>query len=247
MTERAFLEIVIPGSEFPPERRHVIEEAIDAALAKGDVGEVTGGGTGESSCNIDVEADLGPTTIAELQSILRQHGAPLGTVIHVNDGSSRTRVSVYDVRSPDPSWQPLRPADRALFEAIRAGDASAVRAALLAGADANAHDPEPRSGCGNTPLHEASSKDLISVVHLLLEVGAQPNVRCSYGWTPLMRACNAGSVSCARALLDAGADPHLRNDEGYTAWGRIPGNCTELIQLFKDRQATNERIGAAES
>lgn len=40
-----------------------------------------------------------------------------------------------------------------------------------------------------------------------------------------MRACNAG--------LEAQADPSASNDEGYTAWGRVPGNIPELVELMR--------------
>ncbi len=87
-----------------------------------------------------------------------------------------------------------------------------------------------------TPLLEAAGSP--ELVRFLLAHGANPNARSGSNWTPLMRACNAGCLESARQLLDAGADPRVLNHEGYSAYGRVPGDATELLELV---QAATDR------
>lgn len=108
MANRTFLEVVIPGAGFDPGRRHAIEEELDAALNEGDIGEVTGGGSASSSCNIDIEVELSPTILREIRDILRSHGVPSGTIVNVSDGSSRSQLSVYCEPIPALSSDALR-------------------------------------------------------------------------------------------------------------------------------------------
>lgn len=142
-------------------------------------------------------------------------------------------------RSDFPFPTDVREADASLIEAVWRGSELAVRSALALGADPSFADPRPFVGELNTPLH--LSVDHPELVALLLASGANVNARDSSGWTPLMRACNAGAFEVALMMLEHGAEPHARNDEGYTAWGRIPGNCTRLLALFRERGLTNSR------
>jgi len=123
-----------------------------------------------------------------------------------------------------------------LFDVVAENDVVAAKSLLLEGADVNARDPRSPLNDGATALTIAAETGAVEVLRLLLAQGADIDARSASGWTPLMRACNAGQVETARALLEAGADPELRNAEGYSAFGRIPGDCAELLQLFEDRR-----------
>jgi len=70
------------------------------------------------------------------------------------------------------------------------------------------------------------------VVELLLEHGANPNVRDYDGYTPLHYAVEGCHVDVARVLLDHGADPTIRNNNGMTPldYGR---NCEEIIEELR--------------
>jgi ankyrin repeat protein len=65
-----------------------------------------------------------------------------------------------------------------------------------------------------TAMHSAVSRLQSDVVRILLEAGANPNVRQSAGWTPLHSSAANGDLTSVELLLAAGADPTATNDEG---------------------------------
>jgi ankyrin repeat protein len=65
-----------------------------------------------------------------------------------------------------------------------------------------------------TALHSAVSRLQSEVVRILLEAGANPNLRQSAGWTPLHSVAANGDMTSVELLLAAGADPTATNDEG---------------------------------
>ena len=105
-----------------------------------------------------------------------------------------------------------------LLYAVDRGDAAAARAALDAGADAEAED-----GLGRSALCCAAGKGDASVVALLLDRGADINRQWRHfvGGTPLHFACGSGHVATARLLVERGANvgatDKVRNTPLYTA------------------------------
>ncbi|MCQ2820126.1 MAG: ankyrin repeat domain-containing protein [archaeon] len=70
---------------------------------------------------------------------------------------------------------------------------------------------------GMTPLHQAVKVNNLSFVNLLLDYGANPNVKTEWstgGETPIMIAAANGYYDIAKLLLDNGADPTIRNAGG---------------------------------
>ena len=65
-----------------------------------------------------------------------------------------------------------------------------------------------------TAMHSAVSRLQSDVVRILLDAGANPNVRQSAGWTPLHAAAMNGDLPSVELLLAAGADPTATNEEG---------------------------------
>jgi uncharacterized protein len=87
-----------------------------------------------------------------------------------------------------------------------------------------------------TAMHSAVSRLQSDVVRILLEAGANPNVRQSAGWTPLHAAAMNGDVMSVELLLASGADPAATNDEGRS----VIDLATE-----SDDEATVDRIRSA--
>jgi len=87
------------------------------------------------------------------------------------------------------------------FAAARKGDAAAVKAFLDKGVDANA-----KTRYGATALSYACDKGHVEVVKLLIERGADLNVRDTfYGEVPLGWALSRGHAEIVKLLLDKGA------------------------------------------
>jgi hypothetical protein len=98
-----------------------------------------------------------------------------------------------------------------LATAARAGDASAVRGQLAAGADANQVESD-----GSSALLWAAYHSSPELVALLLASHADPNRANEFGVTPLLQASRNGDVDTMRALLDGGADVAQAVREGET-------------------------------
>jgi ankyrin repeat protein len=101
-----------------------------------------------------------------------------------------------------------------LIDAVKAGNAEAVRALLKQPApanDVNAAEPD-----GTTALHWAVRADDQDVVQLLLRAGAKPNVANRYGVTPISLAAGNANAGLVEMLLAAGADANTSLPQGET-------------------------------
>ena len=68
-----------------------------------------------------------------------------------------------------------------------------------------------------TPLHSACAIASYPLALLLLDNGADVNVRQQGGYTPLHSAANQGATELVRLLVERGADLMARTDNGETA------------------------------
>ena len=84
------------------------------------------------------------------------------------------------------------------------------------GADMSARIQAGGLQAGFTPLHSAAFMEEDDAIEMLLELGANPNVRDVSGWTPLHMAVNVGSESIVQILLEAGADRNTKDNVGTT-------------------------------
>jgi ankyrin repeat protein len=102
-------------------------------------------------------------------------------------------------------------ADVTLVDAVKRGDASAVRALLASKADGNSAEAD-----GTTALHWAVRRADLATVDLLLKAGARAGAANRYGITPLYLAASNGDAAIVTRLLEAGADPDGALADGET-------------------------------
>ena len=102
--------------------------------------------------------------------------------------------------------------DPPLVAAAEAGDVTAVRDLLAAGADVDAASVD-----GATALHWAAHRDLPGLVRLLIDFGADVSATNRYGVQPIALAATNGSAVVLDQLLTAGADPNASMPGGETA------------------------------
>jgi ankyrin repeat protein len=89
---------------------------------------------------------------------------------------------------------------------------AAVKVLLASGLTANT------AVDGNAPLLAATGENCVDTVALLLERGADVNVKNADGWTPLIKAASANFPDVARVLLKHGADLDVADRLDRTAW-----------------------------
>jgi len=127
---------------------------------------------------------------------------------------------------PDPKAMPI-------MRALRNGDKQAFK-------NLARQIPNPgnlRGPAGTTPLMQAVLYGDVESVRLLLDSGADPNVKNDEGATPLMWAAN--DLEKTRLLLDRGADVNARSADSRTALLIAAGRfgSREVVKLLLDRGA----------
>lgn len=129
----------------------------------------------------------------------------------------------------------------ALVKTAGEGDAGVLTVLLQRGA-------RPDAGAGETPaLFAAAAANHTECIRVLLEAGADINVRNTKGSTPLMAAAFHGKLDALRQLLDAGADRHLRNNDNTNAEGfaKVRGSpeAVEMLSQNADEIFSYTRMG----
>jgi len=100
---------------------------------------------------------------------------------------------------------------RALIDAVAAGDRTQVEALLQKGVNPNGI-PEL---WGRSALLQGVMRGDVELVRLLLDAGADPDLK-SAGFTPLGQAALRGHARIAELLLKAGANPDIKSNDGNT-------------------------------
>lgn len=98
-----------------------------------------------------------------------------------------------------------------LLDAVKAGDAAAIRAALKQKPNVNAAEAD-----GTTALHWAARANDMETVQLLLRAGANAKAANRYGVAPITLAATNGNAAMIEALLKAGADANTANEDSET-------------------------------
>jgi len=99
-----------------------------------------------------------------------------------------------------------------LIDAVKRGDAAAVRSLIAQKTNVNAPDAD-----GSTALHWAAERDDVVMADLLIAAGANVKAKTRYNVTPLSLACTNGDAKLVDRLLKGGADPNETSEEGQTA------------------------------
>ena len=119
-----------------------------------------------------------------------------------------------------------------------------LRHLLDAGADVGV---EYRRKNGTTPLNmvctRSDEKSVETIVQMLLEHGADTEVRNYNGCTPLIMACRFFGLSSLRLLLDHGANMEAKDGEGKTALCRAAEQGTiNNVRLLLERGADPKSV-----
>ena len=134
---------------------------------------------------------------------------------------------------------------RPVFTAVQRRDAEMLRLLLKYAPELDARtemllgrwdSPIPGvSPAGFTALHQAAAHKRDDLVALLLEAGANPNLRDDDGRTPLHLACERSSLETVVVLLRHGANPALADRRGTLAIDQAA--CSPEIREILRRQA----------
>lgn len=111
---------------------------------------------------------------------------------------------------------------------------------------ANGGSIQARDEGGLHPLHNACSFGHADVVRLLLEAGANPNIKDNWNYTPLHEAASKGKIDVCIALLQHGASTSIRNSENKTPLD-LSDPCTRPVltgDYRKDELLEAARSGA---
>lgn len=123
--------------------------------------------------------------------------------------------------------------DEQLLAATRKSDAVKVRELLAQGANVNAKSPY-----GATPLFFACDRSNVEIVKILLEKGADANVKDTfYGATPLGWALGKGNAEVVRLLIEKGA-----NEKAEALGFALEGNHVELAKAVIAKGGLDQKI-----
>lgn len=99
-----------------------------------------------------------------------------------------------------------------LFEAARLGNIGAVRDAIERGVSTNLGDDK----FNNTPVMYAVMSDCVPCIQLLLDAGADLEIRNTSQATALMWASMQASSATVKFLIENGADVYAETPSGKT-------------------------------
>ncbi|KAL4775199.1 hypothetical protein BDW60DRAFT_139089 [Aspergillus nidulans var. acristatus] len=125
----------------------------------------------------------------------------------------------------------------ALIELIETQNVRAARRLLVNGADANV--------CAENsmvpPLSFAAEQGNEEISSLLLDYGAELEIRDLGGFTPLHIACQRNRLGTCTLLLDRGANIEAMANDGHTPLNYATANCcSRMVQLLLERGADVE-------
>ena len=98
----------------------------------------------------------------------------------------------------------------------------------------------------DTALTLATDRGLTTIVKILLDHGANPNLQNTNGVTALISAAYLGKKEIVQLLLSHGADSNLKLKSGLTALAyATQQNHHEIIKLLEEKQKEFEQKSVA--
>ena len=105
-------------------------------------------------------------------------------------------------------------------------------------ADINSQDIDGRTSLYWVLSYCSSAEKFVDMVRLLLELGADPNIRTNDHTTPLHKASSRGLLEAARLLLSHGAKVDVKNKKGRTPFQMAAyEEHDEMMELLVDHGA----------
>jgi len=186
------------------------------------------------------------TLLAHHHANRRRHlaGAAAVAILSLSAGVAAWAAQPAQVvqQSPEQARRAIaRHLSQPLFDAVRAGDASAVRELIDLGANANAVIP----GDGS-PLIEAARHGRMDLVQMLLAAGADPNLPVRGDGAPLIQASLSGNLEIVRLLVERGANVEVfvPNDETPLINAAQAGNLAIVKYLIERGADVNRAVPA---
>eukprot|EP00300_Choanocystis_sp_HF-7_P011331 c17415_g1_i3.p1 GENE.c17415_g1_i3~~c17415_g1_i3.p1 ORF type:complete len:162 (+),score=35.76 c17415_g1_i3:32-517(+) len=117
-----------------------------------------------------------------------------------------------------------------MLTAIKQGNEAVVRSSL----EINPELIHQSAQYGMTPLMNASMLGQTNILKVLIEYGADLNVKGKGGMTALMYAAFQNHVEVVQLLIASGADVTIRSDKNRTALGLAKDNGkTKVVEVIK--------------
>lgn len=143
-------------------------------------------------------------------------------------------------KSSQSEGEKVSPPKLDLHAAIYMRDLDAVKQHIKYGTDVNVLEPSMKS----TPLITAAALGEPEAAKILIEAGADMNLKNMDGSTALMVAIVFGKDIVAKVLIDNGADLNIKNKDGSTALHTAAFFCNveivkQLLEKGADKALTN--------
>lgn len=128
----------------------------------------------------------------------------------------------------------------AVYDAVRYGNLHDLKTLIAAGLDINEQLPGNEN---QTPLIRAAQKDQVQSALILVEAGADTDLRSNYNNTALILAAMQNHGAVVDLLIKAGADPTITGERNMTAkqWARHYGRLAIAAQLDGYENKWNQR------